>query len=168
MFLCNTPDLLVSIGSDLRMRSHHRSVGLPTLHSVSPPGTAPSGLAWDGRSVWSVDTETGLLYRHGEDLRVLETRKSLLPRPVGLASEGENIWVVGGEPLQAACLVRMGQGHIWQGPFSVHNLLAEGVLPSGIAVGFERMWAVSGGDPRMVSMPLDRIRQSRVFPGRKK
>jgi CheY-like chemotaxis protein len=157
ILICSTPENFVTIDSDLKMRSRHKAVGLPALNSASTPGSNPTGLVWDGHDVWSSDSETGFLYRHGVDLRVLETIKSIIPNPIGLASDGPTLWVLGGTPLQAAKLERTGEGVVWSGPYVVGPVLTEGILPAGLAVGFRRMWFVSGGDPRMVSIPLSRL-----------
>jgi hypothetical protein len=157
ILICSTPDNFVTIDSDLKIRSRHRAVGLPALNTVSSPGSNPTGLVWDGHDIWSTDSETGLIYRHGVDLRILETVKSIVPKPVGLASEGATLWVLGGTPLQVAALERTGQGVVWKGPYPLGPVLTEGILPSGLAVGFRRLWFVSGGDPRMLSVPLSRF-----------
>jgi hypothetical protein len=157
ILICSTPENFVTIDSDLKMRIRHRAVGLPSLNSMATPGNNPTGLVWDGNAIWSLDAETGLLYRHGVDLRVLETIKCLLKKPVGLAVDGSALWVLGGEPLQLARLDRNGEGFTWSGPYSIGSVLTEGILPSGLAVGFRRMWFISGGDPRMVSIALPRL-----------
>ncbi len=157
ILICSTPENFVTIDSDLKLRSRHRAVGLPSLNSTAAPGSNPTGLAWDGQDVWSTDGETGLLYRHGVDLRVLETIKSIIPKPAGLTADGSDLWVIGGAPLQAAKLERSGDGLVWKGPYPVGPAMTEGVLPSGVGIGFRRMWFVSGGDPRMVSVPLARF-----------
>jgi CheY-like chemotaxis protein len=157
ILLCSTPDTFVTIDSDLKMRSRHRAVGLPTLYTADAPGGNPTGLVWDGENVWSSDGGTGVLYRHGVDLRVLETIKSLLPNPSGLAADGTTLWVIGGTPLQAARLDRTADGLVWSGPYHMQAVLTEGMLPSGVAVAFKRMWFISGGDPRMLSVPLSKL-----------
>jgi hypothetical protein len=125
---------------------------------VPAPGTNPTGLAWDGEVLWSADGQTGLLYKHGLDLRVIETMKSIVPSPTGLAWDGDKtLWIVGGNPLRAAKLVRKKNGVVWEGPYALKNFLPDDVPPSGIAVGFGRLWAVSGGTPHMVSRSIHEI-----------
>lgn len=161
ILVCNTPEALITVSFDLKMRSHQRSVGLPILQSVSVPGTNPTGLAWDGEYLWSSDGQTGVLYRHGVDFRVLETVRSLVPRPIGLAWSEGKLWVLGQKAGSSlfllASLEPMGGALVWRGPYEVANMLAEGVEPSGMAVGFGRLWLASGGDPRMVSRDLKAI-----------
>lgn len=157
ILVCRTADTLITIGFDLKMRSHQLGVGLPTLQTFATPGTSPSGLAWDGQFLWSIDSQTGLIYKHGADLRVIETIPSLVPSPTGLAWDGDSLWVLGGAPFVMARLERYGFGHVWRGPFHVTNVLSEMVTPSGLAVGFGRLWLVSGGDPRMSSRSLEEI-----------
>lgn len=153
ILVCNTPDALITVGFDLKFRSHQRAVNLPTLQTVEAPGPNPTGLAWDGNYIWSSDGVTDLLYVHGGDLRVLTTVPSLLPNPVGIAWSDGALWVLGGEPLRLAKWEPIGAG-VWSGPFAVTNFLPEKVLPTGMAVGFDRLWAVAGGDPWMSSKPL--------------
>jgi hypothetical protein len=160
ILVCNTPDSLVTVGFDLKLRSHQRAVGLPTVQTVNAPGPSPTGLAWDGENIWSSDNQTGQLYKHGEDLRVVESLNSIIPAPMGLAWDGKkSLWVVGGSPLRAAKLVRQDTGVIWQGPYPLKDFLDEGVPASGIAVGFGRIWAVTGGSPHMVSRSLHDVEE---------
>lgn len=151
---CNTPSALITIAADLKMRIHQRSVGLPTLQAVAAPGTNPTGLAWDGKNIWSCDANTNLLYRHSADLVVLDSVKSILKQPQGLAYDGTSLWVVGGSPLKLARLEQNGDNIIWRGPYPIARIMPDGVTPSGVAIGFNRLWYVSGGDPRIMSAPL--------------
>lgn len=157
ILVCNTPEALITVGFDLKLRSHQRAVGLPTLVVKPAPGSNPTGLAWDGSHLWSLDGQTGLLYKHGVDLQVLESVKSLLPQPSGLAFDGESFWVVGGSPLRLARLTIKTEGVVWQGPYSIPNILPAGVSPSGISAGFNRLWWISGGDPRMMSKSFEEL-----------
>jgi FixJ family two-component response regulator len=158
ILVCNTPDALVTVGSDLAMRSHQRTLGLPSFFTGAAPGAVPTGLAWDGKGLWSVDKLTGTLYRHSLDYRILETVKSPAKEPVGLAAGKEGLWVLCGPPLRVFEMRRHGKGWVWYGPYAVDNLLPEGVSPSGMAVGFDRLWVVSGGDPKMISTSIEKIR----------
>jgi ActR/RegA family two-component response regulator len=157
ILICNTPDAMVTVSADLKMRSHQWSVGLPTLQTYPAPSTNPTGLAWDGKFLWSTDGQTGFIYKHGVDFRVLESIKSLIPHPLGLAYENGVLWVLGGSPLRLAAVHMTEKGRVWKGPYLVPNLLSEGVVPSGMAVGYDRLWLASGGDPRMVSRDLKEI-----------
>src|SRR5581483_11747746 len=112
----------------------------------------PTGLAWDGRAIWSCDSGTGMIYRHGPDLKVVESIRSILPEPAGLTADRGRVWVIGGSPLRVARLERRGKGYVWAGPWPADGLLPEGVSPSGLAIGHHRLWAVAGGDPRMTSI----------------
>ncbi len=154
ILVCDTPDLLITIGSDLKIRIHQRGVGLPTFQTVAAPGTSPSGLAWDGSHLWTVDSQTHLLYKHGQDLRVIDTVKCIFPKPAGLSWDGTGLWVIGDKPLKAAKLEFVDGGLVWRGPVSIPTLLPEGVIPTGFAIAFGRLWAVSGGDPKMTSVPI--------------
>ncbi len=157
ILVCDTPDSLVTIGFDLKFRSHQRILGLPTLQTASAPGTNPTGIAWDGVNLWSSDAQTGLIYKHGPDLRVIDTVQSLLPDPSGIAWDGNALWVMGGKPLRLAKLERKGAAVVWRGPYKLNDFTAPDVPPSGMAVGFERLWVVTGGAPHMVSRPLKEI-----------
>jgi hypothetical protein len=139
------------------MRLHQRTVGLPAVQVVAAPGVSPSGLAWDGQQIWSCDTASSLVYRHGKDLSTLESIKSIIPAPQGLAADEQGLWVIGGQPLLLAHLERAGRGWLWTGPYDISNILGEGVEPSGVAVGFGRLWLVSGGNPTMSSRSLAEI-----------
>lgn len=160
ILVCNTPDAIVTVGFDLKLRTHQRAVGLPTLQTAQAPGSNPTGLAWDGDSLWSSDGQTGLLYKHGPDLRVMNTVKSLLPDPAGLAWDGNSLWVVGGTPLRLAKRTRQGSGWTWTGPYPLKNFLPEGVPPAGMTVGFGRIWMVTGGAPHMTSRAIKDITQT--------
>jgi CheY-like chemotaxis protein len=157
ILVCNTPDLMVTIASDLKIRIHQRSVGLPTFQTVPAPGVNPTGLAWDGKNIWSSDGQTNLLYKHGQDLRVIDTVKSIFPQPMGLAWDGTGLWVIGDKPLKIAKLELKSGGYVWEGPVALTQLLPEAVIPTGFTIGFGRLWAVSGGDPKIVSAPMPEL-----------
>lgn len=159
MLMANADKAMYTIGTDLKMRSHQLSVGLPTIQSVDIPGTRPSGLIWDGRSLWSSDEDTGFLYRHGGDMQVLESVKSILPNPRGLAWDGESIWVVDINPARVARLRLFDNEIAWEGPYHVKNLFTDGVVPSGMAASFDRLWFISGGYPIMISTSIKEITQ---------
>lgn len=157
ILVCNTADSLVTVGFDLKFRSHQREVGLPTLQTASAPATNPTGIAWDGENLWSSDAQSGLIYKHGPDLRVIDTVKSIIPDPAGIAWDGKSMWVLGGKPLRVAKLERKGASVVWRGPFKLVDFMAADVPPSGMAVGFGRIWVVSGGAPHMTSRSIREI-----------
>ncbi len=157
ILICNTSDVFMTVGSDLKLRSHYRSSELPTLQSASCPGSSPAGLAWDGQFVWTADSEEPFLYRHGQDLRVLGTIRNIVPHTIGLAWEGRSLWVLGNDPFQIARLEKHKKGYVWRGPYLLRHVFLEGVAPSGMAVKFNRLWLVSGGDPKMASLKLARL-----------
>ncbi len=157
MLLCNTPQAIMTIGTDLKMRSHQRLVGLPTVQTITLPGNRPTGLVWDGKNVWVADSDDSALYRFGNDFKVLDSVKSIIPNPLGLAYDDGALWVLGGDPLKAARLKKESYGYVWHGPYNVQNLLMEGVTPSGMAIHFGRLWVVSGGYPMMVSKSINEI-----------
>lgn len=158
ILLCRTENALATVGFDLTLRTHHPSPDLPTLQSVKTPGPNPTGLAWDGDALWSIDAASGLLYRYSDDLNVLSTVKSVLPKPSGLTFDGEALWVFGGSPLEAVRLTFAGDFPMWEGPYRVRGGLPEGLKPSGIAAGFDRLWFVGGGDPVLVSIGFDEMK----------
>lgn len=153
ILVCDTPKAFVTVGFDLLFRTHRRTSGLPTAAVEKAPGSNPTGIAWFRKSLWSCDSGTGLLYRHDADLKVVESIRSIVPEPSGLAAGG-SLWVIGGSPLKVARLDKSGKGYVWSGPWLVGDLLPEGMSPTGLAVGYKRLWAVAGGDPRMMSVPL--------------
>jgi DNA-binding response OmpR family regulator len=157
ILVCETKKDFVTIGFDLLLRSHRRTPGLPTARVEKAPASNPTGLAWDGKNLWSCDSSTGLLYRHGADLKVVDSVRSIIPEPVGMAGD-RGLWVIGGSPLKVARLTRSGKGYVWSGPYPAGELMPEGVSPSGLAVGHGRLWAVGGGDPAMTSVPLKLFR----------
>ncbi len=157
ILLCETPVSFITVGFDLMFRRHSPAPGLPIEQTVKAPGTSPTGLAWDGKFLWSCDSNTGLLYRHGADLAVIETIPSIILQPMGLAEEG-GLWVIGGTPLRVARLERSGKGYVWHGPYLASTLLGQGVPATGFAAGYHRLWAVSGGDPTLTSISLSRLR----------
>jgi hypothetical protein len=66
--------------------------------------------------------------------------------------------VLAGSPFQLLKLEQTEAGQVWKGPYPVQNVLTEGIAPSGMAVAFNRLWLVSGGDPRMMSIPLHNMK----------
>jgi len=157
ILLCETPKAFVTIGFDLLIRTHRRTPGLPTATVEKAPASNPTGLAWFKKSIWSCDSATGLLYRHDGELKVVESLRSIVPEPSGLAA-GRSLWVIGGSPLRVARLDKSGKGYVWSGPWLADELLPEGISPTGLAVGYKRLWAVAGGDPKMMSVSIKNFR----------
>jgi hypothetical protein len=62
---------------------------------LSVPYANPSGLCWDGKSVWACDWVTGTVYRHTRDdsLTLLSSYKVPGVEPTGIACDGKNIWL---------------------------------------------------------------------------
>lgn len=165
ILVCNTPDALVTVAFDLKMRVHQRILGLPTLQSLPTPGGNPTGLAWDGSNLWSSDGLTGMLYKHSPDLRVIQSVKSLIPTPSGIAFDGKSMWVVGGTPLSLAKMEEKGGGFVWSGPYDASDLLTAGLSPSGMSIAFGRIWMVSGGSPWMTSKSIKKLtEQTKGWP----
>ncbi|MGD2048999.1 MAG: hypothetical protein PVH03_05865 [Chloroflexota bacterium] len=56
------------------------------------PGRAPAGMAWDGRSIWLNDYESGMLYQL--DIESGQATKSILSAGVisGLTWDGHSLW----------------------------------------------------------------------------
>jgi hypothetical protein len=159
---------LATISNDLKIRIHQKSVGIPSFQSRDYPGGQPTGLIWDGKSLWSSDGGKHVLYRHGKNLAILDTVKSIIPNIQGLAYDGEAIWVLGANATKVARLTFVNKNPVWEGPFIVRNFLPEGVIPSGFAVGFGRIWAVAGGDPTMISVPIPKDLVGTDLDSRKK
>jgi hypothetical protein len=158
ILVCNTPEALISVGFDLKLRSHQRFVGLPALLTVPAPGPNPTGLAWDGKNIWSSDRTTHMIYKHGQDLKILESVPSIIKEPVGISWDGESMWVLGGgSVLKLARWERLGKSWVWRGPYTVANVFPEGATITGMGVAFNRLWMTSGGDPRLVSRSLEEI-----------
>jgi hypothetical protein len=163
MLIAQGGDSVVTVGSDLKIRRHQHTVGLPVMDVTSPPGSSPSGLVFHKGAFWSSDASSGYLYKHARDLQVLQKVPSAIRPPESIASDGEALWVIGGSPLKAARLRPIGKGHRWEGPYDIPNLLPVGVQPSGATIGFGRLWVIAGGDPRMVSTPLATWRRTPVL-----
>jgi|GEM_PF-3624779 len=157
ILVCHTPEGLFTVGTDLQLRSHKWDVGLPQLQTIKIPGTNPTGLAWDGNSLWSVDGHSGFLYRYDRFLRVLQTERSLIPRPEGLAWGEGSLWVLGSRPLQIARLEKVDQGYVWRGPYSLLDWIPLEKKPTGMAIGFGRLWLGLDGDSQIVSKSLSSI-----------
>ncbi|MBU1652455.1 transglutaminase, partial [bacterium] len=62
------------------------------------PGTCPTGLAWDGGSLWLADLKTDLFYQISpQDGSVLREIPAPTYRPLGLCYDGEALWCIDGE-----------------------------------------------------------------------
>ena len=162
ILICNTPDAFISIGTDLKMRSHQWEVGLPVLQTIDTPGTQPGGLSWDGSHLWSSDTSNGFLYRYDHFFRVLDSKKSLIPNPGAIAWGGDRLWVVGGKPLKAAILEKVESGYVWRGPYLMADWIPADKNVTGVSVGFGRLWVSVEGDSRVVSKPLSDIEKNQI------
>jgi len=162
ILVCHTPRSLITVGTDLKMRSHKWEVGLPTLQIVPTEGSNPTGLAWDGQSLWSVDGESNLLYRYDAFFRIMESQKSVISNPVGLAWGEDGFWVVGANPLQVAKMERIKNGYVWRGPYVISDWIPKNKKPTGLSVGFKRLWLIFEGETYMVSKSLSEIQKNPV------
>ena len=91
---------------------------LEVLAVHSAPGPYPSGVAWDGSSLWSCDYTTNLIYRHDpEDLSVLDSYASPGSHPRGLVWDGVNLWVSSCETRK---IYRMSSNMTVEDSFALH------------------------------------------------
>jgi CheY-like chemotaxis protein len=66
---------------------------LSVISEVPSPGPNPSGLYWDGRTLWSCDSTKGRFYQHEpETLAVVATYPSPGKAPIGLYKDEKYFW----------------------------------------------------------------------------
>jgi phosphopantetheine adenylyltransferase len=56
------------------------------------PYTNPTGIVYDGHTIWSCDNLRGEIYKHDWDLKVVKTYKSPGASPTGLTWDGKHLW----------------------------------------------------------------------------
>jgi hypothetical protein len=145
------PYYVFTASVDGRLRRHRREAGLPVTASVPAPGSAPSGLAWDGESLWLSDSESGKIFQLDSRLSVKDSFKSPADKPVGLAWYKDRLWVADGDRNALWSLAR--QGALWErrGPYSLeifaHN---KSLKLSGFTIWHNKIWFVSEGDGVLV------------------
>src|SRR5262249_46310445 len=88
ILICDTPEGPVTVGFDLRMRAHRPIPGWPVIRTHDLPGSNPTGVVWFRNALWSIDGQTGFVYRHDDALNVAERIRCLLPSPQGMATDG--------------------------------------------------------------------------------
>jgi len=68
------------------------------LKAFPTPGTCPTGLAFDGSSLWLADLKTDLFYQiDPDDGSVIKEVAAPTFRPLGLCFDGEALWCIDGE-----------------------------------------------------------------------
>lgn len=147
-----TPYYVYTASVDGRLRRHRRDEGLTVTASAQGPGFAPGGLAWDGESLWSCDSETGKIYEYDARLAVKATLDSPVPKPAGLAWEGSRLWVADGEKNTLWVMSRQGTGWQKKGPYLLEVFAHNHHLKiSGFTIWAGRIWFVSESDGVLVS-----------------
>lgn len=68
--------------------------GLSLIDARPSPGPSPSGLFWDGRYLWSSDSQSNKFYQHDPDseLSVLASFKSPGKSPAGMYKDSQYFW----------------------------------------------------------------------------
>lgn len=81
------------------VNKHKVDRNLSLRGSYAVPGGHPTGIAWDGSSLWSCNSWERRIYRHNADdkLSVEVSYSSPAPEPSGLFWEGEILWVCDGK-----------------------------------------------------------------------
>ncbi len=63
---------------------------------IPAPGSAPNGLAFDGKYLWVADSKESMIYKISTDNgKVLEVFNSPIERTTGLAWDCSNLWIIG-------------------------------------------------------------------------
>ncbi len=142
--LAIAPYYAYTASADGRLRRHRWDDTLGVVASVPAPGPSPSGLAWDGQTLWSCDSYTGQIYEHDARLGVKAAHPSPTTKPVGLAWEDGSLWVADGERNALWKLTRKGTEWDRQGPLALEAFAHNRRLQlSGFTLWHKRAWIVS-------------------------
>jgi len=110
------------------------------------PATHPTGMAFDGKSIWLADRETYQIYKiDPQDGKVIGTIKSPGFEPRGLAWDGKLLWCV-------------DSGEGWIYGINVQTGIAEKILesnstdPVGLAFDGEFLWMVDNKEKKLLKI----------------
>ncbi len=106
-----------------------------SVASIPAPGHDPQGLAWDGTSLWNVDTEGLTLYQlDPADGRARKSFELAAELPTGLAWDGQSFWLLDTDALRLDKLdpnTGRSLGRGWPAPSK---------LPWGLAWDGQNLW----------------------------
>jgi hypothetical protein len=138
------PFYLYTASADGRIRRHRKDESLAIVASVASPANAPSGLAWDGESLWSCDADTGKIYQHDPQMGVKISFKAPALKPVGLAWYKGALWVADGKDPVLWKMTLQGTEWKKEGPFLLEVFAHNNKLAlSGFTIWKDRAWIVS-------------------------
>jgi len=90
-------DYVFTISGDGFIRRHRKDSKLTLDRIIAAPGKAPTGLAWDGKNLWSCDAEEHKVYLHDVYLKVKKHFEIPANNPVGIVWTGKTLWVADGK-----------------------------------------------------------------------
>ncbi|HOW29011.1 MAG TPA: hypothetical protein PK876_10990 [Elusimicrobiota bacterium] len=139
------PYYVYTASADGHIRRHRRDENLPVVASVSSPGSAPSGLTWDGKTLWSCDSDTKKVYEHDNQLGVKNSFECPAQVPVGLAWHKDTLWIADGGDLPVLWrMVYKGSGFSSDGPYPLTIARKYKDLKiSGFTIWKGRAWLVN-------------------------
>lgn len=137
-------DVVYTLANDGLIRKHKiLKNGLPVVQEQSSPGPAPSGIVWDGKNLWSCDSKTRFVYKHGIRLNVLQSFPCPAEAPGGITWDGKDFWVLDSVTQGIYKLSVKGLDWKFIGPYYFKKGVGQGFKVSGIAYGGKRLWTIS-------------------------
>lgn len=133
-----------------KINKHVYDDKLSVISSHSSPGPAPSALCWDGKNLWSADSEAKKIYRHNvkdPSLAVTAVFDSPCERQIGLSYDGANYWSIDGEK-QAAFKHAKDMSVIKK-----YSLSIAGKKMSGVLITKKHVWIAFEGENRIDRYP---------------
>ena len=127
---------------------------LSALASYSSPGTNPSSLCFDGKTLWSIDADSKMIYKHDmSDSQLAPERsyKSPCQKPIGFSYDGKNYWSVDAE----SKIIYKHDSDMGVSEQFQMNLVNKKL--SAVLVDKKYVWIAFEGEPQVVRYPRKRI-----------
>lgn len=139
---------------------HANKHGYPILSVENLPNTFPTGMAMDGKAVWSLDDMSHKLLKHATtiDHQVMSSFDTPGSQPIGLFFDGTDLW--SGD--QTARKIYRHRGN------DVEDIRDEFTLPDGtlsaLAIRDNRLWLLDGKSRELAVYRLQKpLRQLGIF-----
>ena len=63
------------------------------IEEYNTPGYDISGIAWDGNNIWTCDASLGNIYKHDNNLNVIEEYQDIIDNPTAMAFIDSSLWI---------------------------------------------------------------------------
>ncbi len=123
---------------------------LKIVSSYTSPGPSPSGICFDGQTLWTCDQETAKIYRHRMDAALSVSREYNAPgrTPIALAWDGAVLWSMDGSK-ETLYRHRMDDTLSVEASYSLKNNFPDAGKVSGFQIDRKTLWVLAEEPPAL-------------------